>query len=57
MTQVSTDPALRLLQAGAVIDAAGVEATPGVLLVRGREVIAAGSPEEIGEVAGAMGED
>ncbi|MEE3001590.1 MAG: amidohydrolase family protein [Planctomycetota bacterium] len=57
MTQVPTDSELRLLQAGAVIDAAGVEAQPGVLLVRGNEVIAAGTPPEVGDVSEATVED
>lgn len=50
MTQPATDTGLRLLQAGTVVDAAGVHASPGVLLVEGSTVVAAGSPAQIGSV-------
>ena len=50
MTQTAKDTGLRLLQAGAVVDAAGVHASPGVLLVEGSTVVAAGEPAQIGSV-------
>ena len=50
MTQPAKDTGLRLLQAGTVVDAAGVHASPGVLLVEGSTVVAAGSPAQIGSV-------
>ena len=38
----------KLIRAAAVIDARGIEAAPGAVLLEGRRVIAAGSPSDIG---------
>jgi len=46
-------PQLVLDRAALVADGAGVDAAPGVVLRRGIEVIAAGTPESIGTPAGA----
>ena len=51
MLQPSEQTGLRRLEADAVVDAAGVEVAPGVLLLRGDTVVAAGSPAEVGVVA------
>lgn len=48
---------LRLHRAARVVDGAGVDATPGVLLVRGHELLAAGAPERVGVPAGVRIED
>jgi aminodeoxyfutalosine deaminase len=48
-----TDEELVLHRASLVIDGAGVDAAPGVLLRRGCEVVAAGSPQAIGVPASA----
>lgn len=39
---------LHLHRAARVVDAAGTDATPGVILRRGDEIVAAGSPESVG---------
>ncbi|MFK7960191.1 MAG: amidohydrolase family protein [Phycisphaerales bacterium] len=42
-----------LIRAGTVVDGAGTCAVPGAVLLRGREVVAAGAPERIGVPADA----
>lgn len=42
----------RMIRAGGLIDATGTAACPGVLLLEGARVLAAGSPESIGRVEG-----
>jgi len=42
-----------LIHAAGVFDAGGVQASPGALLLEGREVVAAGTPQSIGAVEGA----
>jgi cytosine/adenosine deaminase-related metal-dependent hydrolase len=43
----------QLITAAMVVDGAGVRAAPGALLLEGRSVVAAGSPQAIGDAAGA----
>ena len=42
-----------LIRAAAIADGSGVYAAPGAVLVEGARIIASGSPQEVGEVAGA----
>lgn len=55
MTQQDDNPGPRrtLHRAAALVDAAGTIAAPGVILTEGSQVIAAGTPEDVGQVAGA----
>ncbi len=55
MTATCGEPVhkLRLIRAGGLLDAAGTAASPGVVLIESGRVIAAGSPESVGDVAGA----
>lgn len=48
-----SDPGVRVLRAAWVADGAGRVFAPGVLAVRGAEVLAVGSPEAVGTVGGA----
>ena len=50
---MSNGASKQLIRAAAVVDGSGVNSSPGVLLLEGREVVAAGSPGSIGEVPGA----
>ncbi len=43
-------PRRRLLRAAAIIDAAGIQAAPGVVLLEDDRIIAAGSPQAVGAV-------
>ena len=47
----------RMIRAGGVIDAAGRAAAPGVVLLEGEQVLAAGPPESVGAVEDAQVED
>lgn len=53
----TTESRLHLHRAARVVDGAGIDATPGALLRRGAEVIAAGTPASIGVPADAVIED
>ena len=48
----SPEPQATLYRAAAVRDAAGVEARPGMVLVRGGEIVAAGSAKDVGQAHG-----
>lgn len=49
----SSDPGTRVVRAAWVADGAGAVVAPGVVVVRGSEVVAVGSPEAVGVVGGA----
>lgn len=50
---ISSDPGLRVIRAAWVADGAGRVFAPGAIALRGASVLAVGSPESIGVVAGA----
>lgn len=52
-TEPATDDRRRLYRAAAVIDAEQVAASPGAILIDGDRIVAAGTPESIGEPADA----